>query len=71
MNHRFIINIDLPEGVLIHATNRPLTRDQIEAAATAALREELIAFCRLDTLQPSKMGICTEAAPAREEGGAK
>ena len=71
MNHRFIINIDLPEGVKVLATARPLTRDQIEALALAGFREHLESFVYLSTMPEAQVGIVTEAAPAREEGGSK
>ena len=71
MNHRFIMNIDLPEGATVYATGRPLTRDHVEAIACAQLRLELEMFCTRGTLPSGSVGIVTEAAPAREEGGAK
>lgn len=71
MNHRFIINIDLPEGVTWTATGRPVTRDQIEAMAGASLRERIIDQCDTPGISWAALSFVTEAAPAREEGGAK
>jgi hypothetical protein len=69
MNHRFIINIDLPEGATLAETGRPLTRDQIEAIACAQLRQEIRHCTTARSVPIGSIGIVTEAAPAREEGG--
>ena len=66
MNHRFILNLEIPDGATLYETGRPLTRDQIEAIACEQLRDELIMTCTRSTMPRGSIGIVTERAPARE-----
>lgn len=67
MNHRFLLNVELPDGVLLSSTNRLLTREIIEAGAQHALRAEILAITRRDSLSHHALSIVTEPAPARAE----